>query len=216
MRLANDVVDAVRSSGGNVPETGDVGELLGGERYGDAPRRPMIDGSRWWSCGIALNKWVMSRAPLRTALVAMSVVAILYTRSANKPLSRTKTGEDEPVADRPGNTPLDDLLHAFGHSSNLRSRGDDTNTNTVGIRRVQKPVLLDSKVLCSVDLLDRVDAVFGLKKELRSMGTTLGKLDEGALRMPAEDCSRVRGRVRAEEVEEGGVEGLFLCLNTTA
>lgn len=48
-----------------------------GETWGDAPRRPMIEGSLWWSWGIALNKWVMSFAPLLIALVATWVVAIL-------------------------------------------------------------------------------------------------------------------------------------------
>ena len=78
MRFAIDVDESDRlSEVGNVPETGDVGEDEE-ERCGDAPRRPIIDGSRWCSCGIALNKCVMSRAPLITAAVAMSVVAILF------------------------------------------------------------------------------------------------------------------------------------------
>lgn len=44
------------------------------------PSKPMIDGSRWCSCGIALNKWVISRAPRSTAAVAVGVGAILVKK----------------------------------------------------------------------------------------------------------------------------------------
>lgn len=37
----------------------------------------MIDGSRWWSWGMALKRWVIRLAPRRTASVATSVDAIL-------------------------------------------------------------------------------------------------------------------------------------------
>ena len=44
---------------------------------GFAPSRPIMDGSRWWSWGIALNRCVISRAPRTTAATAMSLVATL-------------------------------------------------------------------------------------------------------------------------------------------
>ena len=58
---------------GGVPAMGEKGPLM----WGDAPSRPMIDGSRWWSWGMALKRCVIRLAPRRTASVATSVDAIL-------------------------------------------------------------------------------------------------------------------------------------------
>lgn len=84
-RLEEEDVDGERESDVKLVLDGE----LGMERCGEAPRRPMIEGSRWWSCGIALKRCVMRRAPLTTAEVAMSVDAILrrkyeYSNCTNK------------------------------------------------------------------------------------------------------------------------------------
>lgn len=47
------------------------------ERKGDAPSRPMMHGSRWCSCGIALKRCVISRAPAAHAKEAVAVGAML-------------------------------------------------------------------------------------------------------------------------------------------
>ena len=60
---------------GPMGEVGEVGDTK--DKCGDAPRRPMMQGSRWCSCGMALKRWVMSRAPCWTAAVARPVEAIL-------------------------------------------------------------------------------------------------------------------------------------------
>jgi hypothetical protein len=44
----------------------------------------MIDGSRWCSCGMALKRWVISRAPFCTAVVAIDVLATLYVIPAHE------------------------------------------------------------------------------------------------------------------------------------
>jgi hypothetical protein len=58
-----------------------VGEEMGEkyeERWGDAPNNPMMEGSRWWSWGIALNKCVINLAPWAIAELATSVGALLW------------------------------------------------------------------------------------------------------------------------------------------
>lgn len=74
-RLAWDDVEGDRGRDVKLVLEGEVGM----ERCGDAPRRPMMHGSRWWSWGMALKRWVISRAPLTTAAVLISVDAILDT-----------------------------------------------------------------------------------------------------------------------------------------
>lgn len=63
------------SDGARVNPGGGTGRA--GATCGEAPRSPMMDGSRWCSCGIALKRCVMRRAPRWTAAVAMSVDAML-------------------------------------------------------------------------------------------------------------------------------------------
>lgn len=56
---------------------------------GLAPSKPMIPGSRWCSCGIALKRWVTILAPLRTARAAVSALATLCPMLTRTPLDRT-------------------------------------------------------------------------------------------------------------------------------
>jgi hypothetical protein len=56
----------------------EVAELVYAGEDSKAPKRPMMEGSRWWSCGIALNKCVIRRAPERTPARAVSEDAMLH------------------------------------------------------------------------------------------------------------------------------------------
>ena len=58
------------------PAMEDVGEWLETRLAGLAPRRPMMPGSRWCNCGIALKRCVIKREPRRTARVATSEEAM--------------------------------------------------------------------------------------------------------------------------------------------
>lgn len=70
----------VEDTGDDEPAMKSDGAVIGENgvaRYGEAPNRPMIEGSRWCNWGMALNRCVIKRAPFLTASVAISEVATL-------------------------------------------------------------------------------------------------------------------------------------------
>lgn len=163
------------------------------ESEGEEPRRPMIDGSRWCSCGMALKRWVTSRAPWASAVPAIVVVATLIQRRLNQRGCAICESEMvcEPVPDGEHDSASRELRDALHHALHLRGRRDDAHADFLAA--LEEPVFRVHERGATIDLFEALDAVGRRAQEGRGVRPAFRGLEEGAFAVPSKEVRTTGG-----------------------